>query len=319
MVLAGLTLAPAQVQAAPTVPRTVDRDTSLPRIELRGYPFHAETFGAADKPVVIVLHGGPGADHRYLLGLKALADDFHIVFYDQRGTGLSPRVPADQISVQTFIDDLDAFVTAFGHGRPVHLLGHSWGAMLASAYTGQHPGKVDRLVLAEPGFLDASSMGPFMNQGLPELRVIWGVALAWIGKWFVATDGDPYARADWFLQQVMPLTQGANQRCAGPATEMTAWRFGSPNFDATVGRMMSDDAYAKQLDLKRGVDAFKGPALFLTGACNQLIGPAHQRTLMPAFARARLAVVEHAGHFMFNDQPEASLAVVRRFLTEPDS
>lgn len=298
--------------------RTVDRDNTLPRVELRGYPFHAQHFGQASRPVLIVLHGGPGADHRYLLGLQALADEYHVVFYDQRGTGLSPRVSADQISVQTFIDDLDAFVDAFGQGRPVHLLGHSWGAMLASAYTGQHPGKVGRLVLAEPGFLDASSMGPFMNQGLPEWRVIWGVARAWIGKWFIDTDSDPYARADWFLQQVMPLMQGENQRCPGNTTAMVAWRFGSPNYAATVGRMMSDPAYAQQLDLRLGVDAFSGATLFLTGACNRLIGEAHQRTMMPAFAHARLEAIPNAGHFMFNDQPEASMAAVRRFLAEPN-
>jgi pimeloyl-ACP methyl ester carboxylesterase len=53
-----------------------------------------------------------GADYRYLLPLKALADDYRVVFYDQRGTGLSPRVPADSIT-------LDSFVTLrhFRHAR----------------------------------------------------------------------------------------------------------------------------------------------------------------------------------------------------------
>src|SRR3990167_8634860 len=112
-----------------TVADTVERDASLPRITLQGYVFHAESFGSPGKPVVIVLHGGPGADYRYMLPLKALADDYQVVFYDQRGTGLSPRVPAESITLQSFLTDLDAFVDAFGKGRPVHLVGHSWGAM----------------------------------------------------------------------------------------------------------------------------------------------------------------------------------------------
>ena len=302
--------------ARPRVPPTVEHDATLPRIELKGYAFHAEHFGEAGQPVLIVLHGGPGADYRYLLGLKALADDHQVVFYDQRGTGLSPRVPVAEITVQSFIDDLDAFVDSFGRGRPVHLLGHSWGAMLASAYAGAHPDKVGRLILAEPAFLDASTIGVFGSGGWPDLRVIWGFARAWIGKWFVRTDGDTYARDDWFMLQVLPLTQGAGEMCDGRMPALQAWRFGSPNFRATVGRMMDDPAFARQLDFRKGVDRFQGPALFLAGACNRVVGEAHQRKLMGHFVDARLLVIPEAGHFMFNDQPERSIAAVRAFLAD---
>jgi proline iminopeptidase len=313
--IAGVT-AFARAQAFAPLPLTVERDPSLPRVELKGYPFHAETFGLPGKPVVIVLHGGPGADYRYLLGLQALADDYRVVFYDQRGTGLSPRVPAETISVQSFIDDLDAFVDAFGRGGPVHLLGHSWGAMLASAYAGRHPEKIASLLLAEPGFLDTATQDVFDTQGLASPRVIGGIALAWLGQWFVSTQGDAYARDDWFLSRLLPLMQGPETLCGGRLPPLPAWRFGSPNFQATVGRMMDDPAFSPQLDFRRGVDAFRGPTLFLAGACNRVGGEAHQRRMLVHFARARLEVVPGAGHFMFNDQPEASLALVRSFLAE---
>ena len=313
-VLAGA-VALRAAHAFAALPPTLERDPAVPRVELKGYAFHAEAFGAAGKPVLIVLHGGPGADYRYLLGLQALADDHQVVFYDQRGTGLSPRVPAETISLQTFIDDLDAFVDAFGQGRPVHLLGHSWGAMLASAYTGRHPRKVRSLVLAEPGFLDAATQDAFDRHGLPPPRVLWGFTTAWLGKWLVPTQGDPYARDDWFLMRVLPLMQ-AQAQCGGRLPDMPAWRFGSPNFQATVGRMMEDRAYARQLDLRQGVEAFRGPTLFLAGACNRVTGEAHQRRMLGHFVQARLEVVPDAGHFMFNDQPEASLALVRAFLAD---
>jgi len=303
-------------QARPQVPPTLELDATIPRVILNGYGFHAEHFGSPGKPVLIVLHGGPGADYRYLLELKALADDYEVVFYDQRGTGLSPRVPASSIGVQTFIDDLDAFVEAFGQGRPVHLLGHSWGAMLASAYAGVHPAKVGKLVLAEPAFLDAATMDVFTESGLPPLGVMWGMATAWLGKWFVDTRGDAYAREDWFLLQALPLMQRAEELCDGKLPALQAWRFGSPNFQATVGRMMDDPAFARQLDFRRGVGEFRGSTLFIAGACNRLTGEAQQRRLMGHFKHARLAVIPQAGHFMFNDQPLSSLQVVRQFLSE---
>lgn len=316
LLLCGASLA---ARALPGVPPTLERDPSVPRVTLAGYDFHAEHFGEAGKPVLIVLHGGPGADYRYLLGLRALADAYQVVLYDQRGTGLSPRVPAAEITIERFIADLDAFVDHFGQGRPVHLLGHSWGAMLASAYTGRHPTKVARLVLAEPAFLDATTMDVFTGGGMPPLRVIAGFAGAWIGKWFVRTQGDPYARDDWFFGQVLPLTQGGEQLCDNGLPPMQAWRAGSPNFEATVGRMREDPAFARQLDFRAGVQDFAGPVLFLTGACNRVVGEAQQRRLMLHFRQPRLAVIPEAGHFMFNDQPERSIAAVRAFLAEAPS
>src|SRR5262245_20847694 len=79
------------------VPKTVDGDPSLPRIELNGSVFHAEAFGDPAAPVLVVLHGGPGVDYRRMLRLRrsvdgvALEDRHRVVFWDQRGSGLSRR------------------------------------------------------------------------------------------------------------------------------------------------------------------------------------------------------------------------------------
>lgn len=132
------------------------------------------------------------------------------------------------------------------------------------------------------------------------------------------TRGDAYARDDWFLLQVLPLTQSADELCEGKLPPLQAWRFGSPNFQATVGRMMDDPAFAKQIDFRRGVDRFQGLTLFMAGACNEAGGETLQRRLMGHFAHAQLEVIPQAGHFMFNDQPALSLQVVRRFLAQAE-
>src|SRR3954454_4492848 len=89
------------------VPRTVDEDPSLPAIDLAGTRFHAEAFGNPDAPVLIVLHGGPGSDYRPLLPLRALADDsYRVVFWDQRGAGLSARHDPGTIDLATYLEDL---------------------------------------------------------------------------------------------------------------------------------------------------------------------------------------------------------------------
>ena len=137
------------------VPSTVDDDPSLPKVVIDGYAYHAEAYGDPESRVLLVLHGGPGADYRSLEPLSALADSHRVVFFDQRGSGLSGRVAADQLSFGSAVDDVHRFVERFGQGAPVDLVGHSWGGTLAGGLPGASTGLVRRAVLAEPGYLSA--------------------------------------------------------------------------------------------------------------------------------------------------------------------
>ncbi|MBI4698204.1 MAG: alpha/beta fold hydrolase, partial [Nitrospirae bacterium] len=114
------------------VPMTVSDDPSLPRVAINGKVFHAETFGDSNNPVIIIVHGGPGWDYRSLLPLKELSDEYYVVFYDQQGTGLSPRVEPGEINLESSLQDLDFIVDHFGKGKKADLIGHSWGAMLVT-------------------------------------------------------------------------------------------------------------------------------------------------------------------------------------------
>ena len=95
------------------VPRTVDQDPSLPALSINGTLLHVETHGNPTDPVLIMVHGGPGGDYRSLLHATDFVNDgFYVVFYDQRGTGLSKREDKSQYenkdAVQLYMDDLDA-------------------------------------------------------------------------------------------------------------------------------------------------------------------------------------------------------------------
>lgn len=294
---------------------TVDQDATLPAVTLKGYRYHAEILGPRDAPVVIVLHGGPGADYRYLEPLRALADRYRVVFYDQRGTGLSARVPAQAITPDSFIEDLDDWVEHVRQpGQPVMLVGHSWGAMLASVYLGRHPQKVARAVLAEPGFLDASTASAFTQPRWPGWHALWAIARAWLGQWLVSTDGDAYARADWFYSQILLDMQPRENLCNGELPPVQMWRAGSSNIEATIGRMQREPQWAQSLSFRVGVEQFRKPVQFLVGSCSAITGAAQQRLHIAHFANAQMHEVAAAGHYLFNDQPQSSVAAVRVFL-----
>lgn len=300
-----------------TVPATVSDDPTLPRVELNGHLFHTQTFGNPDNPVVLVLHGGPGGDHRSLLGLQALADNYFVVFYDQRGAGLSARVPAEELTYQAMLEDLDAFVAHYGQGKPVHLVGHSWGAMLASGYLGYAPEKVGRAVLAEPGFLNAAeaeAWRAYQNTLLSGPEYLWTALLAGFKSMHVQGP-DAYANEDYLIGVgILPMFLNHPDNpyhCPGEAYDAPSWRWGS-----TASNAIQMSATPADLDsLSDHAGGYDKPVLFLAGACNTWIGPelqAQHTTLYPA---AELTIIPNAGHDMIWDNPDATIPVIRAFLS----
>ncbi len=103
---------------------------------------------APGRAPLLCLHGGPGVPHDYLESLDDLAGGRRIVFYDQLGCGNSDHPDAPELwSVELFVDELATVRAALGFER-VHLLGQSWGGMLAMEYALRRPAGIVSLVLA---------------------------------------------------------------------------------------------------------------------------------------------------------------------------
>lgn len=297
------------------VAATVADDPSLPVIEANGYRFHGEVHGDASAPPIIVIHGGPGWDYRSLLPLKALADDYRVIFYDQRGSGLSPRVPADALSLESSLADLDAMVEKYRADGQVILIGHSWGAMLATTYLGRAPDKVSHAVLAEPGFLNTElfrqarvRMGP-----RPELSYLLFAGRRWFESLHISGP-DADAASDYFLGEAASRAN-TEYYCGGniPEAGTLRWRAGATAMGAIAGPLVEDGA---EFDLTRGLKAFVRPVLLLASTCNSLIGVDQQRRHIGHFPVAELAVIPDSGHMLFVEQPQAALSAVRRYLAK---
>ncbi len=103
---------------------------------------------ASGRPPLLALHGGPGSTHHYVGPLEGLARDRRaVVLYDQLGCGGSEKAPEAEWSVALFLDELDALRAELGLER-VHLLGTSWGGMLALEHALRRPGTLASLVLS---------------------------------------------------------------------------------------------------------------------------------------------------------------------------
>jgi proline iminopeptidase len=101
-------------------------------------------------PEVVVLHGGPGAHHDYLLpGFDTLATGRTLIYYDQRGGGRSAVERDVPVGADEQVEDLEALRQAWGLKR-LDLCGYSWGALLAMLYATRHPDRVASLALVSP-------------------------------------------------------------------------------------------------------------------------------------------------------------------------
>jgi proline iminopeptidase len=97
-------------------------------------PLYWCTYGPAGARRLLVLHGGPGAHHDYLLPqFLDLADAWELVFYDQRGGGRSKSGGPALITWETHVHDLALVIAELGF-EPLTIIGYSWGAMLALLY-----------------------------------------------------------------------------------------------------------------------------------------------------------------------------------------
>lgn len=136
---------------------SADAQTGLSQTEgtlkFRGYDVWYRIVGDREtdgRLPILVLHGGPGATHQYLESLADLAaSGRRVIFYDQIGCGRSahPTDP-DFYSAELFVDELKTVREAL-HLDRVHLLGQSWGGMLAMQYAIERPAGLASIIVAD--------------------------------------------------------------------------------------------------------------------------------------------------------------------------
>jgi proline-specific peptidase len=129
---------------------------------------------SATRPLLVV-HGGPGIPHQYLLSFAQLSvKGIPVVFYDQVGCGLSthlPDKPKELWTAELFMKELDNVLAHFNIQGDFDLAGHSWGGMLAANYViSRNPRGLKRLILADaPASMELWSVGTnALLEGFPQ-------------------------------------------------------------------------------------------------------------------------------------------------------
>jgi len=274
------------------VPRTVDEDSSLPSILVNGTQLHSETFGNPNDPMIVVIHGGPGGDYRGMLNCSRFSSDgFYVVFYDQRGSGLSKRYPRETYSsIQIFIDDLDAVIKYYRRSpdQKVILMGLSWGAMLATAYVNEYPGAVNGVVLMEPGGLTWNDTEDYVKR-LQSLTLFDETSNDYVYLDQILT-GDDHIKLDYkaALTAAANFSKGNREGNAGPTP---FWRHGAVCHSAAM-----DYARDHGFNFTTNLGQYTTKVLFLYSELNEAYGPAHAQKVSSAYPTVQLVEITGTGH-----------------------
>src|SRR5215217_4304191 len=121
---------------------------------------------------LLLMHGGPGADHYTMLPFRRCKDRFTLVFYDHRCNGRSVGASVSSMTWENLTADADALRQRLGFDRWA-VLGHSFGGQVALEYALRYPDSLSHLVL-----LDTGGDSRWSRKHAPELLAKWGYSPA---------------------------------------------------------------------------------------------------------------------------------------------
>lgn len=270
---------------------------------------------------LLILHGGPGASHDYLLPwLLPLMRRNRLIFIDERGSGRSQRLEDPKgYTLDAMVQDVEAVREALGIEK-MALLGHSFGGVLAQAYALEHQDRLSRLILCST-FHSTRKMNEVFQRMkaamAPEVRArieslekagLYGKGKAWERGRYPAG----YMEAAWgdgyfpYLYQNRP----------------------DPNYDPASNGAMSWDLYREMwgshgefvidgnlasVDFTDRLPNLKIPTLITVGDHDES-APSLAEEMHAKIPGSKLVVLPRSGHMTFVDQPRLWLDAVEGFL-----
>ena len=286
-------------------PRASGFTTSTP------VPLYWAEYGAPNAPPLLVLHGGPGASHEYLLPqMLELANSYRLIFYDQRGGGQSKTTDRSPVTWQAQVADFDAVIQEFSLD-PATVLGYSWGGLLAMLFAiesaaGRTTSRLARLVLLDPAPVNSELRREFEAEfarrgNSPEVtRLREELAASGLRK------SDP----DAHRQRAFELSVAGYFADPAAAHDLTPFRV-MARIQDSVWESLGD----YDLTRRKQLETVHVPTLVIHGRMDPI--PLESSEMIARTLRAPLVVIDGAGHVPYVEQPAEMFAAIRSFLASP--
>jgi len=267
---------------------------------------------------VVLLHGGPGATHDYLLPMTDLASDGRpVIFYDQLGNGRSTHLPdrgADFWTVELFVEELANLLQHLGVAERYHVLGQSWGGFLAQEHALTQPAGLRSLVLSNsaasfPAFVAETNRlrGDLPPEVEATLRRHEAAGTTHSGEYRAACDVFYHRH----LCRLDPWPEGVIEGLAQIDVDPTVYHTMNGPSEFHVIGSIKDWASESRLG------QIPVPTLVVSGRFDEAT-PALQQTLIRGIAGSQQRIFENSSHLPFWEERELYMAVLDEWLVAHD-
>jgi proline iminopeptidase len=281
-------------------------------------PLFWARYGPEGAPQLLVLHGGPGAHHDYLLPqMLQLADTHELIFYDQRGGGLSRTDDRTPITWETHVQDL-ALVARELEINPLSLVGYSWGGLLAMLYAvdafggGGPPLPPSAPVPARMVLIDPAPATRRMRRAFESelARRQGGAAVTQLRDELAASglrERDPEA----YRKRAFEISVSGYFARPELARDLTPFRV-MGRVQESVWESLGD------YDILPALARVRSPTLVAHGR-EDPIPLAASEAVVRALPNATLVALDESGHVPYVEAPDALFSAVRDFLQDTAS
>lgn len=255
---------------------------------------------------LLLMHGGPGADHWSMLPFRRCADRFTLIFYDHRCNGRSTGTAIESMTWENLTADADALRQRLGFEKWA-VLGHSFGGHVAVEYALRYPDRLSHLVL-----LDTGGDSRWSQQNAPDLL----------------------AKRGYSPEKVQLVRRFFNGEIAPNEMMPALMRFGSAYYHRPSLLLIAKEMIKGEWRTKTRPEAlifagrhlFKGwtvmdrlgeikvPTLVMAGRDDFLFPPEHQAELAAGITNASLRIIERAGHNAHSERPTEVIRAVSDFI-----
>jgi proline iminopeptidase len=257
-----------------------------------------------ERPVAMVVHGGPGGDHSgFKPAFTPLAARLQLVYFDHRGQGRSDPADPASYTLDENVEDMEALRRYLGLG-PVVSIGTSYGGMVAMAHAARYPDAVSHLVLivtaAHGGFI-RRAQAIVRERGTQEQQAVCDKL--WGGTFGTAEEMRHYYAV------MGPLYAHRHDAASGDVVRRRTTHTPEP-----LNRAFGPDGFLRFLDLRPELPRITAPTLVLAGRHDWICPPEFSEEIARLIPRADLRVFEHSSHSIRSDEPEAMVDAILGFL-----
>jgi non-heme chloroperoxidase len=268
-------------------------------IKARGATIAGDIERRPGAPLVIFSHGGGQTRHSWRGAVEAMwAKGFEAISLDLRGHGESSWPDESHYALELFAEDLNLVARTFGEGRPIGVVGASFGGMMSLLAAAVPDSPIGAVAMVD--------VVPRVEQsGAMRIR---GFMLAH-AEGFSSLEEAAAAIAEYRGEPVPRSTAGLEKNLRRREDGRWYWHW-DPKFLSSIPR-----GEERLIELEQAAASYKGPLLLVHGLKSDVVGEAGVQALKELAPQLEYVDIAHVGHMVVNDRNDAFIDAVADFLS----